>query len=72
VKPDLPLDKMTVEEKLMTMEAIWDSLSREPEAVASPPWHGEVLAERLAALERGDMTLLELDEVKRRIREQTR
>jgi hypothetical protein len=70
--PDLPLDQMTVEDKLLAMEALWDSLSRRPDAIESPAWHGEVLAERLAALERGEVTLLDLDDVKRRLRERTR
>lgn len=72
MKPDLPLDQMTVEDKLLTMEALWDSLLREPDTVESPPWHGEVLAERSAAVERGEVALLDLDDVKRRIRERTR
>jgi hypothetical protein len=72
MKLDLPLDQMSVEDKLLTMEALWDSLSREPDAVESPPWHGEVLAERLAAVERGEVALLDLDDVKRRIRDRTR
>jgi hypothetical protein len=62
---------MTVEDKLLAMEALWDSLSRHPDAMESPAWHGEVLAERLAALERGEVTLLDLDDVKRRSRERT-
>jgi hypothetical protein len=72
MKPDLPLDQMAVEDKLLAMEALWDSLSRDPDTVESPAWHSVVLAERLAALERGEVTLLDLDDVKRRFREQTR
>jgi hypothetical protein len=71
VKPDLPLDQMTVEDKLLAMEALWDSLSRDPDTVESPAWHGEVLAERVAALEREEAALLDLEDVKRRMRERT-
>ncbi|WP_058556216.1 addiction module protein [Thiohalocapsa sp. ML1] len=68
---DLPVDQMTVEDKLLEMEALWGSLSRDPDTVASPAWHGEVLAERLAALKCGEAVLLDLDDVKRRMRERT-
>jgi len=44
--PVLPLDQMTVEEKLHLMEILWDDLSRMPEQTPSPAWHAEVLAER--------------------------
>ncbi|MFO7774732.1 MAG: addiction module protein [Candidatus Hydrogenedentota bacterium] len=50
---NLPLDKMTVEEKLQVMEEIWDDLSGRAESVPSPLWHGEVLAEREQTVERG-------------------
>ena len=39
--PILPLNEMSVEEKLQTMEALWQSLSADPAAIDSPAWHGE-------------------------------
>jgi hypothetical protein len=65
--PKLPLDEMTMEEKLQTMELLWDSLCRDKEPLVSPAWHGEVLAAREAAIERGDAVFedfLSLDEMK--------
>jgi Putative addiction module component len=41
----LPLEKMTVAEKLQAMEELWADLSRN-EDFESPAWHGEVLQER--------------------------
>jgi hypothetical protein len=41
----LPLDKMTVAEKLQAMEELWADLSRD-EHFASPAWHEDVLQER--------------------------
>ena len=32
----LPLDKMTTQEKLRALEAIWDDLSHAPEDIPSP------------------------------------
>jgi hypothetical protein len=42
----LPLDQMTVEEKLRAMEAIWRSLSKLEDQVPVPDWHKQVLDER--------------------------
>jgi hypothetical protein len=44
--PILPLNEMSVEEKLQTMEALWQSLSSDPAAIEAPSWHEEELAER--------------------------
>jgi len=70
MKLDLPLDEMTTEDKLQAMEALWESLSRDAGEIQSPVWHGEVLGERLGALERGEVEFEDLDEVKRKIRKQ--
>jgi len=43
---DLPLAEMSVDDKLQAMEQLWADLSRHPEQVASPAWHGEVLRSR--------------------------
>jgi hypothetical protein len=48
------IEKMGLEERLQAMELLWASLTRTPEAVPSPEWHGEVLASRLAKIERGE------------------
>lgn len=41
----LPLDKMTIAEKLQAMEELWADLSRD-DSFASPVWHEDVLKER--------------------------
>lgn len=43
----LPLEQMTVAEKLQAMEMLWTDLSR-AENFESPAWHEKVLAERAA------------------------
>ena len=45
----LPLQEMTVDEKLEAMEALWADLSRVPVQFESPAWHQAVLAERETA-----------------------
>ena len=38
--------RLSKTERLQAMEWLWASLSREPEEIESPEWHGEVLAAR--------------------------
>jgi len=68
--PTLPLDQMSVEEKIQTMESLWDSLLHENSEIASPDWHGEVLAEREAAIERGEAHFEDWEAAKEKIRKQ--
>ena len=42
----IPLDKMSLAEKLEAMEAIWADLSQTPSQVPIPDWHREVLKAR--------------------------
>lgn len=42
----LPLDKMTVEEKLRALEQLWENLARTPATFPSPAWHRDVLEAR--------------------------
>lgn len=70
MRPDLPLERMTVADMTMTMEALWDSLCRDAEQVQSPLWHGEVLDQRMAALGRCEVELEDLDVARRKIRDQ--
>jgi len=63
---------MSVEEKIRTMENLWDSLLHEQPEIASPHWHGELLAEREAAIERGEAEFEDWELAKERIRRQVR
>lgn len=49
----LPLDEMTTEEKLQTMEALWENLTRNPEEFGSPAWHEAVLKQREERIKSG-------------------
>jgi hypothetical protein len=64
---DLPLNEMTVAEKLQAMEVLWDDLRRHAETVPSPAWHHEVLADRERQLEEGQVSFLSLEEFRRDI-----
>jgi hypothetical protein len=45
VAVNVPLDEMSVEEKLQLLEAVWADLSLVPDELKSPGWHEEALAE---------------------------
>ena len=64
----LPLEKMSVEEKLQAMELLWDDLCGKAGAVSSPAWHEDVLAERDAMQKRGDDQFEDWEAAKRNIR----
>lgn len=67
----LPLDKMTVAEKMDVVERIMDDLSRNSASVPVIEWHGEVLRQRAEALKAGKDRFITLEEAERRIRERT-
>jgi hypothetical protein len=64
------IQKMSVTERLRTMEQLWDALAREESKVPSPEWHGKVLAERKARVERGEAKFFTLDQLRTYLREQ--
>ncbi len=66
---ELEIEKMTLEEKLRTMEALWASLSRDEKNVESPPWHEEVLKEREQRLKSGQAKFMNWEKAKRELRE---
>lgn len=65
------IEQMSLEERLQAMELLWTSITRTPETIPSPPWHEEVLADRLAKIERGEGEFLTLAELKKRLQKPT-
>ena len=41
---NLPIDTMSISEKLQVIELVWDSIRRNPDDAPSPDWHAELLA----------------------------
>ena len=59
------ITELPVAERLKYMEILWESLRvAEPE---SPAWHGQVLSERRAKIERGEAETLTGSELKHRL-----
>jgi putative addiction module component (TIGR02574 family) len=69
--PILPLDQMTAEEKVKTMEALWESLSANPDAVKSPAWHEAELTERERKISSGETKFISWEEAKADIHRRT-
>jgi Putative addiction module component len=69
--PVLPLHEMSAEEKVQTMEAIWQSLSANPDAIESPSWHEEEVRVREAQIASGEVKFVDWEKAKAEIRRQT-
>lgn len=69
--PILPLDEMSIEEKLQTMEALWEDLSADPTKIESPAWHEEELRERERKIASGEAKFIDWEAAKADIRRRT-
>ena len=67
----IPLDQMTVAEKMRALERIWDDLLRSGEDVPSPAWHEDVLRAREERVRAGASQFSDWREAKVRIRQRT-
>ncbi len=68
----LPLDQMTLAEKLEVMETLWADLSRRPEDLPSPDWHREVLQERKRSVDEGKLKFLDWQTAFTELRDEVR
>jgi hypothetical protein len=66
---DVPLQEMTLHSKLELLEALWDDLSRTPDALSSPEWHREILDEHRQRLESGEERVISWEAAKLEIRQ---
>jgi len=71
----IPLERMSVTDKLQAIEEIWADLARQSEAsqsenVPSPSWHADVLCAREQRIADGISRFLDIAEAKQAVREQ--
>ena len=64
----LPLQKMSRDEKLRAMEALWADLSKDDDRFESPVWHAQALREAERAMKNGKAKFSDWKEAKKRIR----
>lgn len=58
------LDALTVAEKVRLLEQVWQSLCSQPDSIASPDWHSDVLMERRQRLLDGSVSSIPWNEAK--------
>jgi len=66
------IHQMPLHEKLLTMEAIWDDISRNDAALEVPQWHKEVLDEREQLLVEGKAHFIDWEDAKEQIKQAVR
>lgn len=68
----LAIKQMSWEEKLRTMEELWESLSEEGARLESPAWHGDVLRETERRYEAGHEQPVDWTIAKQELRDRRR
>ncbi len=69
METSLPLERMTVAEKLRVMEELWADLSRNADAFESPAWHADVLREREQRVQEGKESYVDWEKAKKELRD---
>ncbi len=65
---DIPeITRLTIPEKILLLEDLWDSIAAEESSVPVPQSHREELDRRLAEYERDPGRLLTLDDLRERL-----
>ena len=64
----LPLEKMSVAEKLEVIDTIWQDLRRNKSQIPVPEWHKQILESRRRAFERGEIGYTNWEDAKKDIR----
>ncbi len=66
----IQLGKMSIEEKIQTMESLWDDLCKNADSIPSPSWHKEVLDAREEGMKRGNDKFIDWDTARKNIRKE--
>lgn len=69
---NLPLEEMSTEEKIQTMETLWDDLCKKADSLSSPSWHKDILNEREKRIKNGDDEFVDWEKAKKHIHEISR
>ena len=62
------VSRLNKAEQLQALEWLWVSLSKKPDNIESPDWHGDVLAARKAKVDSGEAQFLSIAQLKKRLR----
>lgn len=72
MRVQLPLDQMTLADKLEVMEAVWADLAKQPQDMPSPDWHRDVLLERKRLVEEEKLKFLDWETAINELRKEVR
>lgn len=64
----LPLESMSIAEKLEVIDTVWEDLRKNASLIPVPEWHREILASRRKAFERGEIGYTDWEVAKKEIR----
>lgn len=62
------INKMSVEEKLLAIEELWESLRHDAANRPSPDWHEAILSERQREMDSAEAEYLTIQELRQRYR----
>ncbi|MEM9283798.1 MAG: addiction module protein [Verrucomicrobiota bacterium] len=65
----LPLDQMSVQEKLRAIETLWEDLRKSHEGIPVPEWHRQALRESEERVQKGEEKILDWEEAKSLLRQ---
>ncbi len=65
--PTLPLEEMTVTEKLQVMEELWSDLCCNQDQIPVPKWHKDILDRREELVKQGKAIFVDWETAKKRI-----
>ena len=58
------ISKLSISERLQTMEAIWDSLVHESTKIEPPEWHKQILSVRREKIDNGNAEFISIEDLK--------
>jgi hypothetical protein len=61
------VEKMSIEEKIQTMEIIWDDLCTKANSILSPSWHANVLNDRENGISHREDVFIDWNSAKKNI-----
>jgi putative addiction module component (TIGR02574 family) len=67
----LAIDKMTIEEKLQAMEALWNDLCQHEETLSVHEWQKKILDTRERLIQEGEAQFIDWEEAKKQIAKET-
>jgi putative addiction module component (TIGR02574 family) len=61
------IEKMSLDEKIEWMDAIWTSMEADPEFARTPAWHRAIIDQRLARMQNDPQPGYTIDELFRKL-----